>query len=53
MGRLDGKVAIVSVGENPLENPAFLTAAQEIFPGLRAQGALALGDPDSMGPALS
>jgi cytochrome P450 len=29
---------------NPLENPAFLTAPQAIFPGLRAQGALALGD---------
>jgi cytochrome P450 len=29
---------------NPLENPAFLVAPQAIFPGLRAQGALALGD---------
>jgi len=29
---------------NPLENPAFLVAPQAIFPGLRAQGALPLGD---------
>jgi cytochrome P450 len=29
---------------NPLENPAFLVAPQAIFPGLRAQGALALRD---------
>jgi cytochrome P450 len=29
---------------NPLDNPAFLVAPQAIFPGLRAQGALALGD---------
>jgi cytochrome P450 len=29
---------------NPLEDPAFLVAPQAIFPGLRAQGALALGD---------
>ena len=32
-----------STAGNPLENPAFLTAPQTIFPGLRAQGALALG----------
>jgi len=29
---------------NPLENPAFLVAPQAIFPGLRAQGALPVGD---------
>jgi len=33
-----------SAAGNPLENPAFLTAPQTIFPGLRAQGVLALGD---------
>ena len=32
-----------SAAGNPLENPAFLTAPQTIFPGLRAQGVLALG----------
>lgn len=29
---------------NPMENPAFLAAPQAIFPGLRARGALPLGD---------
>ena len=33
-----------SAAGNPLENRAFLTAPQTIFPGLRAQGVLALGD---------
>jgi cytochrome P450 len=36
--------AAMPAAGNPLENPAFLVAPQAIFPGLRAQGALALGD---------
>nr|WP_154675219.1 cytochrome P450 [Parafrankia elaeagni] len=32
-----------SQGSNPMENPAFLTAPQAIFPALRAKGALPLG----------
>ncbi|MCK9927701.1 cytochrome P450 [Frankia sp. Mgl5] len=29
---------------NPMENPAFLTAPQAVFPGLRAQRAISLGE---------
>ena len=40
----DASSSQTSATGNPLQNPSFLTAPQTIFPGLRAQGVLALGD---------
>src|SRR5215472_4641069 len=40
----DASSSQTSATGNPLQNPSFLTAPQTIFPGLRAQGVLALGN---------